>query len=173
MTPGTSGRLRFALDQNFPEPILSCLDRFIIDIQLVPLRAIHPDLPDMSDRRLLVVLDQISWPGLVTNNHKMMQNPSEIAALLNTKLTMFVVEGVGHDPIRATGAVLLDLPGALRKMVPDKPQVFWMRPRNPEPQKPWDLFIRAAERQHRAPAELYEELRVTEAESSAAQLPGA
>lgn len=79
---------------------------------------------------------------------------------------MFVIEGVGHDPIRATGAVLLDLPGALRKRVVDKPQVFWMRPRKPEPQRPWDLFARAAERQHRIPDELYGELRVSDAEAA-------
>lgn len=74
----------------------------------------------------------------------------------------------GHDPIRATGAVLLDLPGALRKRVVDKPQVFWMRPRNPEPQQPWDLFTRVAERQHRTAADLYKDLRVTDAEAIAA-----
>lgn len=171
MARAGDGLLSLALDQNFPEPILNCLERFIVDVRLVPLRRIRPDLPDMPDRQLLLALDQMGWPGLVTNNHKMMQNPYEIAALLRTKLTMFVIEGVGHDPIRATGAVLLDLPGALRKRVVGKPQVFWMRPRNPEPQQPWGLFARAAEHQHRIPNELYDELRVSDAEAAGAALP--
>lgn len=113
-------------------------------VVLVPLGYIDRSLTDMPDRRLLLALDQLGWADLVTNNHKMMQNPLEIAALLRTGLSLFVVEGLGHDPIRATGAVLLDLPGAIRKFVPHQPQVFWSRPRNPQPRRPWDIFATAA-----------------------------
>jgi hypothetical protein len=157
-------RLTLALDQNFPEPILRCLDEFLVDVHLVPLRQIDARLPELPDRQLLLVLDALGLAGLVTNNHKMMQNPAEIAGLLRTTLTLFVVEGVGHDPIRATGAVLLDLPGALRRLEPSKPQVFWSRPRNPEPALPWTLFERAAERAHRSADELYAELKVSDEE---------
>jgi hypothetical protein len=94
----------------------------------------------------------------------MMQNPSQIAGLLKTNLTLFVIEGVGHDPIRATGAVLLDLPGALRRRRADRAEVFWSRPRDPGPQAPWELFRRAAERAHRQPGDLYEELKVSDDE---------
>lgn len=76
------------------------------------------------------------WPVLVTNNYKMLQNPSHIAGLLKTRITLFVIEGLGHDPIRATGALLLDLPGTLRRRSTDRPEVFWSRPRNPCPQAP-------------------------------------
>jgi hypothetical protein len=168
LADGDDGRVPLALDQNFAQPILDDLDRFIIDTRLVPLPHIHPALPNMPDRQLLIALDGMAWPGLVTNNYKMMQNPSEIAALLRTKLSLFVIEGVGHDPIRATGALLLDLPGALKKRVPDRAEVFWMRPRNPEPQLPWDLFTRAAERQDRTGPDLYEELKVNDSEAAAA-----
>ncbi|MGH9071772.1 MAG: hypothetical protein ACRDX8_11550 [Acidimicrobiales bacterium] len=47
----------------------------------------------------------------------MLRNPADLAALLRTRLSVFAIEGVGHDPIRATGAVLLDLSGAIRRML--------------------------------------------------------
>lgn len=167
MSPAEAG-LGVALDQNFPEPVLDCLVQFLPDLRLVPLRRIHPALTDMPDRRLLLALEGLGWPVLVTNNHKMMQNPSQIAGLLKTRLTLFVVEGLGHDPIRATGAMLLDLPGALRRRKAERAEVFWSRPRNPVPQAPWELFRRAAARTHREPGELYEELRVTDQEADQA-----
>jgi hypothetical protein len=162
-------RLPLPLDQNFPAPILAALDAYIVDVRFIPLRTIDPLLTDMSDRRLLLALDAMGFQGLVSNNYKMMQNPFEIAGLLATNLSLFVIEGLGHDPIRATGAVLLDLPGAIKKMT-DRAEVFWMRPRNPEAQLPWDLFSKAAGRQHKAASELYEEVKVT-ADEKAAALP--
>lgn len=167
MSPGEAG-LSVALDQNFPGPILDCVAQFLPDLSLVPLRRIHPALTDMPDRRLLLALDRMGWPVLVTNNFKMMQNPSQIAGLVKTHLTLFVIEGLGHDPIRATGAVLLDLPGALKKRRHDRAEVFWSRPRNPGPQAPWELFRRAAARAHREPSELYDELKVTDDEADQA-----
>ena len=102
----------------------------------------------------------MGYPGLVTNNYKMLKNPKELAAIIATKLTVFAIEGVGHDPIRATGAVLLDLPGALKRMDSRKARVFWMRPRNPTPEDPMALFERAAEHQHRNTDEFLREVEV-------------
>ena len=48
----------------------------------------------------------------------MLYVPAEIAAIVKTKLLVFAVEGVGHDPLRATDALLLDLPGALKRYRP-------------------------------------------------------
>ena len=108
--------VRLALDQNFPTPILAALAEFIVDIELIPLRRIDPRLSSLDDRTLVVALHQLGFPGLVTNNYKMLKNPKELAAIVATKLTVFAIEGVGDDPIRATGALLLDLPGALKRM---------------------------------------------------------
>ena len=155
--------ITLALDHNFPEPILAALDEFMIDIRLIPIRRIDGQLPDLDDRQLVISLHQLGYAGLVTNNYKMLRNPTELAAILRTKITVFAIEGVGHDPLRATGALLLDLPGAVRKMS-DKPGVFWLRPRNPQLVDPWELFKDAAEHQHRVPAELYEEVAVSDEE---------
>ena len=156
--------VRLALDQNFPIPILAALAEFIVDIELVPLRKIDPRLSSLDDRTLVVALRQLGFPGLVTNNYKMLKNPKELAAIIATKLTVFAIEGVGDDPIRATGALLLDLPGALKRMDSRRAQVFWMRPRNPMPEDPMALFRRAADHQHRDVAALFAELVVSKDE---------
>ena len=152
--------VRLALDQNFPTPILAALSDFVVDVELVPLSEIDRRLSTLDDRQLIVALHQMGYPGLVTNNYKMLKNPKELAAIIATKLTVFAIEGVGHDPIRATGAVLLDLPGALKRMDSRKAQVFWMRPRNPTPEDPMSLFERAAEHQHRNADEFLREVEV-------------
>lgn len=170
MILGAPARVELALDQNFPEPILRSLDQFIADVRLVSLREIDPRLPRLADRELLIALHQLGWIGLVTNNYRMLKNPRELAAILKTRVTVFAIEGVGDDPIRATGAVLLDLPGALRRVEPDRAQVFWMRPRNPTPEDPWALLQRAADHQHRSAADLYEEVKVSDEELQGAVL---
>ena len=156
--------IRLALDQNFPTPILAALADFIVDIELIPLRKIDQRLSTLDDRTLVIALRQLGFEGLVTNNYKMLKNPKELAAIVATKLTVFAIEGVGDDPIRATGALLLDLPGALKRMDSRKAQVFWMRPRNPMPEDPMALFQRAADHQHRDASTLFAELVVSKSE---------
>lgn len=72
---------------------------------------------------------------------------------MKAKLKVFAIEGVGDDPLRATGALLLDLPGALRRAASSEAEVFWSRPRNPQPVVPWELFRKAAEHRHEVPQE--------------------
>jgi len=60
--------------------------------------------------------------------------------------------------IRATGALLLDLPGARKHMDSRKAQVFCMQPRDPMPENPMALCQRAAGHQHRDAAALFAEL---------------
>lgn len=61
--------VRLALDQNFPEPILNALGRFIPEAELVPLRKIDQRLPTLDDRALVIALHQLDYQGLVTNNY--------------------------------------------------------------------------------------------------------
>lgn len=152
------------LDHNFPEPILDCLEEFIPEINLIPLRRIHGTLPLLDDRELLIALHQLGFPGFVTSNYKMLQNPRELAAVLKTRLTVFAIEGVGHDPIRATGALLLDLPSAVAAMQAGKKGVFWLRPRKPQPHDPWELFSRAAKNRNEEASELSSKVKVSDLE---------
>ncbi|MCY4631415.1 MAG: hypothetical protein OXE75_11125 [bacterium] len=162
--------MRLPLDENFPEPILEALERWMGDIQLLPLRTIDPRLTGLDDRRLLIGLSQLGFEGLVTLNYKMLRNPSELAAVLKTRMTIFAIDGVGHDPIRATGALLLDLPPAVAAMRAGGSGVFWLRPRSPKPHDPWELFKTAAERRNDDAASLYESLKVSDDEMETAVL---
>lgn len=159
-----SARPLLALDHNFPEPLLDSLRPYLVDCELTPLRRLHPELPGLEDRPLLIALHQLGIPGLVTNNYKMLKNPRELAAVIASKVTVFAIEGLGHDPLRATGALLLYLPGALKRMDTRRPQVFWLRPRNPEPRNPEELFTDAAAHLHRRRDDLWAEVKVERAE---------
>ena len=77
------------------------------------------------------------------------------------------LEGVGHDPIRATGALLLDLQPAVDAMRSGRTGVFWLRPRAPQPQDPWELFERAAGNHGRDAEALYDDVKVSDAELDA------
>lgn len=157
-------RLPLVLDVNFPEPILSCLDEFMVDVELIPLRRINPRLIELDDRPLILALRQEGFDWLVTNDSRMLRNPSEIAAILKADMKLFAIEGTGGDPLRATGALLLDLPGAINRATPGRAEVFWSRPRSPAPQQPWDLLVTAANHRHQAARELYDEVKVSDAE---------
>lgn len=151
------------LDHNFPEPILNCLDEYLVDVRLLPLRHIDPRLPDLdNDRVLLIALYQLGFSSLVTTNYRMLDNPRELAAVLKTKFTVYAVIEAGHDPLKATGILLFDLPAALRKTVPKKAQIFRFRHAQPRPTDPWhDEFKRVARNRNQGTQELYSEVRVS------------
>ena len=156
--------MRLSLDQNFPEPILDKVKPWMGDIQLEPLRRIDNRLTVLDDRKLLIALYQLGFEGLVTLNYKMLRNPAELAAVLKTNLTVFAIEGLGSDPIRATGSLLLNLQPAVKAVRSGKTGVFWLRPRAPQPQAPWKLFQQAAKNCKVDPTKLYTDLKVSESE---------
>lgn len=160
-----------ALDHNFPEPVIHALRPWMGNVRLLPLRHIHPVLTTLDDRELIIMLSQLGLDGLVTLNYKMLRNPRELAAILRTRLPVLAVERVGDDPLRAAGALLLDLPVVARAMQSGASGVFWLRPRGPSAQQPWDLFVDAATRRHEDPQQLYARVRVSDLELKASVLP--
>ena len=152
------------LDHNFPEPILEAVTPWMGSTRLTPIRKIDDRLTRLADRQLVIALHQLGYRGLVTNNYRMLQNPIELAAILKTKLRVFALQGVGDDPVRATGALLLDLPSATKEMESERPGVIWLRPRKPQPRDPWDLFERAARQRNQSANHLYSEVRISDEE---------
>jgi len=130
----------------------------------VPIRRIDRRLGELDDRSLIIALYQLGWAGLVTNNYKMLYVPAQIAAIVKTKLLVFAVEGVGHDPLRATGTLLLDLPGALKRYRPRASQVYRVKPRDPRPVESWTYLVEAARRIKVEPDPLYSQVRVSDDE---------
>ena len=164
MTGGASN-YQLVLDVNFPVPIVRAVEPYIKGVNFVSLDDIDSQLRELDDRDLLRALHQEGYEWLVTNDTRMLQNPEEIAAIMKSKVSVFAVKGAGHDPVRATGALLLDLPGALKRAQSfERPAVFRSAPRNPDPQKPWDFLKRAAEHLNVSVTDLFNEVRMTDAE---------
>jgi hypothetical protein len=133
----TPGPLRLALDQNFPTPLINAIRDYLpADLEARSLREIDPRLSDLEDRPLFIALHQLGWDGLITNNYKMLDVPSEIAAIVKTKAIVIAVDGLGHDPLRAVGALLLELPGLPDRIRPRTSNVFRLAYRRHYPKRP-------------------------------------
>lgn len=138
--------LRLALDQNFPTDLLRNIQSFLPQpIELAALKGIDPRLTTLDDRALIIALAQLGWDGLITNNYKMLHTPREVAAIIATKSIFIAVEGLGHDPLRAAGALLLELPGLEARLRADRDNVFLLAYRQRGPRDGWDFLKRTAQ----------------------------
>lgn len=77
-----------------------------------------------------------------------------------TRAVVVAVEGLGHDPLRAVGALLLELPGLLERLVPNRSNVFSLSYRRRNPIDAREYMRQAAERRHRDLGELWDEVKV-------------
>ncbi len=157
--------LRLALDQNFPVSLLRAIRTYLpSEILVNSLYEIDPRLSDLDDRPLIIALYQMGWHGLITNNYKMLNVAEEIAAMVKTKVVVVAIESRGHDPLRAAGALLLELPGLIGRVRPGKSNIFLLRYAQRPPREAWKYFQRAAERLHRPADSLWQEVGVTDEE---------
>jgi hypothetical protein len=155
---------RFALDQNFPEPIVDGLaDWLASEAELLPIRQIDKRMATLDDWEILQALhaDEVEWDGLITTDAKMLSLPRELALLCQTKLTLVVAEAVGHDPIKATGLVLSHISRICEQTRPDKPQVWRLRTSTKPAANPWNFLTRVAERRNREAQALYSSERLS------------
>jgi hypothetical protein len=82
---------RFALDQNFPEPIVDALAAWLrVDAELVPIRTIGSRMSTIDDWEILHAPHAADepWDGLITTDARMLSLPKELALLCQTKLTL-------------------------------------------------------------------------------------
>lgn len=154
----------FALDQNFPEPIVDALAEFLSeDAELVPIRRIDARLPTADDWQVLhrLHINGRPWDGLITSDHNMLGLPKELALLCQTKLTLVVAAAAGHDPIKATGLLLAHLGAICEQTRPDRAQVWTLRTTRKTPADPWAYMTQAATRQDISADALYRRERLT------------
>lgn len=91
--------LRLALDQNFPLSVLDQVGQFLpSSLELTSLQRIDHRLTTLDDRPLIIALTQLGWNGLITNNYKMLYEPHEVAAVIETKAV--VVQFKASDTTR-------------------------------------------------------------------------
>lgn len=128
MTRARDRRL-FALDHNFPQPVLGTLADVLPHVELVPVREIDPSFADLPDWQLLRELhrDARRWDGLITNDEAMLSLPREMTVLQQTGLTLVVAKGEGHSPIRAVGVLLCHLSHVCHHTKPGVAQIWKLR----------------------------------------------
>jgi hypothetical protein len=156
----------FALDQNFPEPIIAALNDFIPEAELVPLQDIDPQLAEIDDWQVLLALHhhEREWDGLVTNDASMLNLPREMCVLRQTNLTLVIAHDSGHDPIRATGLLFTHIGYIARNTTPAEPQVWELNANNRPARDAWHHLTRIADHRNVEPERLWRESRLTNAE---------
>ena len=155
--------MRFALDQNYPLPIVAALQEYMTEAELVALADIDSVLTDIDDWQVLPSLHHhpLDWDGLITTDSGILSLPREVAVLLQTRLTLVVADAAGHDPLKATGLVLTYLPWIAAHSRRDEAQVWVLRARNQPPKDPWELIRKIADRRGVTPQTLYEAEKLT------------
>jgi hypothetical protein len=163
-----SETLRLAFDQNFPLALIDRISDFLPrHLELASLYRIDRRLTALDDRPLVIALRQLGWAGLITNNYKMLYEPREVAAIVATKSVVVAVEGLGHDPLRAAGALLLELPGLTDRLLSNRASVFLLRYQRRQAEDAWRFLADAAHRRGQDPSALWQEQRPDERELTA------
>lgn len=158
---------RFALDQNFPEPIVNALAAWLrVDAELTPIRTIDRRMTTIDDWQILHALHAADepWDGLITTDARMLSLPKELALLCQTELALVVAEAVGHDPIKATGLILAHLGRICEQTRTDAAQVWRLRTNTRPADNPWEFVTRVADRRGESAADLYARERRDESE---------
>lgn len=156
-------RRLFALDQNFPEPIVLSIMKAVPVAELVPVRTIDPKLAEVDDWELLLALhqDERPWDGLITNDDAMLSLPKNVTVLSQTHLTLVVAKGEGHNPVRAAGVLLCHLNFICHHTRQDRAQVWNLRVTQKNADEPTAFLDRIATRENTTAAELFKRHRLS------------
>lgn len=102
----------FALDENFPQPLLAEVllqkavrKRVALDIKM--LSDIDTALLGYHDHDLIRALDSRGVEGLITCDDSMVFRPEVQKAIEDTRFSIVTCRKAGDDPIMATGLVLV------------------------------------------------------------------
>ena len=152
-----SERIRFALDHNFPAPVLAAFSVLMPQVELVPLAQIAGELARLDDWEVFLALHRHrAWDGLVTNDDKLLALPKEMTVLSQTNLTLVVAVGEGHNPIRAVGVLLCHLGFICHHTKRDRPQIWRLEVRQRAYDAPVKYLTAIAEKQKTTAQHLFE-----------------
>ncbi len=118
--------MRFVLDQNFPVQATGLPWPQGLDVS--PLKTIDPGLTRNHDdwEVLRAFHRRGDVDGFITNDAAILLLPREMVMLSQTQLTLVVTDGLGHDPLGATGLLMLHLPQIARQAHPP-PRIYRLR----------------------------------------------
>ncbi len=127
-------RVTFALDQNFPQPILQQVRGFIPQADMLSISEIDAALARVEDCELVSALGRRGFSAVVTNDYHMLRQPGVLLAAQRRQVSIVAIEALGHDSVRATGAFLLDLPAIAKRIAASaKPMIFRIGHTSPTP----------------------------------------
>ena len=90
-----------------------------------------------EDWEVLLALDKRGdVDGFITNDARMLLQPKEMIALSRTRLDLVVTDGVGHEPLQATGLVMVHLE-RIAVSASAEPRIVVVRPAALRPGSPW------------------------------------
>lgn len=113
---------RFAIDHNFPVQIIG--DVWPPDIELVRLADIDPQMIEWEDWQIILELDRRGgFDGLISDDGDMLALRNEMVALSRTSLCLVIAHAAGHQPIKATGLLMIYLQAIMRSR-PSGPSIF-------------------------------------------------
>ncbi len=140
----------FALDQGFPLPVVNVLRDYQADAELVSFGEIDSRLPDLDDWEVLLALHHHAraWDGLITTDNSMLNQAPELSVLAQTKLTLVVAMGAGHNPVKASGLLFAYLSRICDLTRRDKGQIWQLRAGNIMPTEPDEALARVADHQN-------------------------
>jgi hypothetical protein len=140
--------LRFALDHNFPAPVMQAFGLAMPNVELVAVASIDEHFAELDDWELFVALHRHSlhWDGLITNDDKLLALEKEMTVLSQTNLTLVVAKGEGDSPIRAVGLLLCHLNHICHHTRPDRAQVWLLRVAQKNYDEPRSYLERIAEK---------------------------
>lgn len=149
----------FALDHNYPAPIIEQAKPYLSGVELVFIEEIDPRLPEFEDWELLLALHHHAreWDGIISNDMSILDQERELAVLGYTHLTLVAPVAAGHDPIRSTGRVLAHIEDIASRTTPRKPQVWRLAGRTRGGHHPDQFLERLARKADLDPLDLRKE----------------
>lgn len=149
----------FALDHNYPAPIIEQAKPYLSDVKLVYIGEIDSRLPEYEDWELLLALHHHSreWDGIISNDTSMLDQERELAVLGYTHLTLVAPVAAGHDPIRSTGLVLAHIEDIASRTTQRKPQVWRLASRTSGGHHPDQFIEKLAKKANLDPMDLRRE----------------
>ena len=163
---------RVALDQNFPSNLVAAVAGAVPpSVELTSIASVDRRLPDMGDRQVIIALSQLGFDAMVSNDHHILSTAEELAALVATRLGFVCIRASGHNSVKATGALLLELSNLPRVFQDKKRRVLDLRYEPRRASHAWDYMERIATRAGTTAAELYASTKPTANELARAVLP--
>lgn len=149
--------MRLVLDQNFPLPLVQALrDYMPPSIQLTHIASVDVGLSTLSDADLIREIQQRGYDGVITTDYHMLDDVETVTTMVETKSIVVAIKAAGHDPLKASGALFLELPGLADRLRAGDSNIILIKPKQTHPRPAWEYLKEIAERQGTTAHDLWE-----------------